>query len=417
MKIFANNSLLNGLISYWKLDGNLNDSIGNNNGINNESTYILGKINQGVELLSGQRINLNPISLLQNYSFSCWFKPLTYDGQAFKAIVATQNVTWGFYYDQVNNKLIHYDTTIYRFNDTPLIPNTWNHITFICKSGVGQWYLNGILDSVQYSGLLNGYIDMIGGIHPAFNSNENIDEVGFWNRSLGEAEILNLYNIGMGSQFPFKDSNKVLDYNGLINGAVSYWKLDGNSNDSINSRNGIDSNILYSSGKIGQAASFDGSISKISFPKITLNGNFTLCFWIKKPPENGNWGGVITDNSSVIGGIFFYNYSPYVGHIEFAGDITTASNDGFIPSDEWIFMSFTKVKNITTVYTNGIPSPSTGIINASDVSYETIGKSIIYNVAINAQIDELGIWERALSQNEINILYNNGIGKQFPFRR
>ena len=35
--------------------------------------------------------------------------------------------------------------------------------------------------------------------------------------------------------------------------------------------------------------------------------------------------------------------------------------------------------------------------------------------SFNGQLDEVGIWNRTLTQNEINELYNIGIGKQYPF--
>ena len=73
----------------------------------------------------------------------------------------------------------------------------------------------------------------------------------------------------------------------LLNDLVSYWKLDGNSNDSLNSNNGTNTNITYSgSSKINQAANFIstsyinvGSLSTYSF--FQNIGVFSISFWMK----------------------------------------------------------------------------------------------------------------------------------------
>src|SRR5690348_3864445 len=64
-------------------------------------------------------------------------------------------------------------------------------------------------------------------------------------------------------------------------GLVSYWKLDGNSTDSIDSNTGTDTAISYSAGNglIIQGAGFNGSTSKILIPSQTVT-NCTISFWV-----------------------------------------------------------------------------------------------------------------------------------------
>ena len=45
---------------------------------------------------------------------------------------------------------------------------------------------------------------------------------------------------------------------------VSYWKLDGNSNDSKGSNNGTDTGMSYSAGLFDSAGVFNGSSSNIN---------------------------------------------------------------------------------------------------------------------------------------------------------
>jgi len=51
-----------------------------------------------------------------------------------------------------------------------------------------------------------------------------------------------------------------------LNNFISYWKFDGNSNDSVGSNNGTPTSITYSTGLIGQAAVFNGTTSKVVVP-------------------------------------------------------------------------------------------------------------------------------------------------------
>jgi len=69
---------------------------------------------------------------------------------------------------------------------------------------------------------------------------------------------------------------------------VSYWTLDGNSNDSKGSNNGTDTSISYSTANavasnFGQGASLNGTTSNISTPDSALGigSAFTFSFWIK----------------------------------------------------------------------------------------------------------------------------------------
>ena len=47
---------------------------------------------------------------------------------------------------------------------------------------------------------------------------------------------------------------------------ISYWKFDGNANDSVGANNGTPTNITYPAGLIGNAADFNGTTSKVVVP-------------------------------------------------------------------------------------------------------------------------------------------------------
>ena len=51
-----------------------------------------------------------------------------------------------------------------------------------------------------------------------------------------------------------------------LSGIVSWWKGEGNANDSVGTNNGIASNITYTNGEVGQAFVFNGSSSQVRIP-------------------------------------------------------------------------------------------------------------------------------------------------------
>ena len=105
----------------------------------------------------------------------------------------------------------------------------------------------------------------------------------------------------------------------LTDNLVSYWKLDGNSNDSVGSNNGSDTNITYgtSYGKINQGALFNGTSSKILTNYQPTYADTTIAGWIKttmtgrgqffgNTPHSGTDFLVMEIGQSTAGKIYFY---------------------------------------------------------------------------------------------------------------
>ena len=47
---------------------------------------------------------------------------------------------------------------------------------------------------------------------------------------------------------------------------ISYWKFDGNANDSVGTNNGTATNVTYTTGLVGNTANFNGTNSKVVVP-------------------------------------------------------------------------------------------------------------------------------------------------------
>jgi hypothetical protein len=213
-----------------------------------------------------------------------------------------------------------------------------------------------------------------------------------------------------------------------LSGAVAYWKLDGNSLDSVGSNNGSDSNIAYSisDGKVNSGANFDGINSSIDLGNI-ISGitDFSICSWVKTSDAVG--GHIIfgqRDNSStdgqflfgmVDGKLYIFTYDDV--HTYGYADVTY-SNTGFADNN-WHFVCFTSNGISGTFYLDGTQD-GTLIANSTVTFSSSILGEIGYdrrdgNSRWSGGIDEVAFWSRALSSAEINLLYNGGQGLQYPF--
>jgi hypothetical protein len=217
----------------------------------------------------------------------------------------------------------------------------------------------------------------------------------------------------------------ILLSNSLHSGLVSYYKLDGNSNDSTNRSHGIDTGITYSvgNGKINQGAGYNTSST------ITANGDIlnyskkaSFSFWNISPDYlfptyiNKALSFDITYDGTFLYGLHI-DFFDSVGNNARVRNSTLTFTPGIwshavITYDGNEILDSNKVK----IYINGISSTVQVLGNISiptnlnaSVSDIKIGQNL------NGAMDEVGIWNRKLSQNEVTELYNNGIGKQFPF--
>ena len=200
-------------------------------------------------------------------------------------------------------------------------------------------------------------------------------------------------------------------------GLVAYYKLDGNSNDSVGSNDGTDTDVSYVAGKINQSGSFNGSTSKISLPSSFYNlvDAWTYSFWIKRNNPGvdnetiySRWTNSTTGRQIVIN---FDNSNHLVVDVPYKSGIVTTET--FTDSTKYHNYVFTKSGTNYLIYCDGRLSYSGTITDTQENS--ATSPMIGYNTSggarpLNGLIDEVGIWNRALTPDEITQLYNNGNG-------
>jgi len=216
--------------------------------------------------------------------------------------------------------------------------------------------------------------------------------------------------------------NKLPSSLGLATNLVGHWTMDGKdinwtantmTDKSGNGNTGTLTNMSTTTsptiGKIGQGLKFDGVNDFIASGDIDVS-DITVSAWIK---ANG-WGdGGIGTIISKSGAFVFSIDDGTIGVdtlIFYDGDEWEAATASGIALGQWYFVTATANSTTVTFYINGVQA-------GSNVGIHTLG-STNNNVQIgkydsslwefNGTIDEVKMYNRALSQSEIKQLYNMG---------
>jgi len=230
--IFANTSIAqlpqyvpaNGLVGWWGFNGNANDgSINGNNGVVNGATLTTdrnGNANSAYSYYgTNDYIEIPTMSGLfnsQQYTISFWFR----SNQSASDINGTPDVNPAIISRLDNGgptavyPYIKDNFTIYEiggsshFNSTntacitgtnTVLDNTWKHIVYTISSDSSRAYLNGnLVDTKAVEGMVSfqSFPIRIGRSKNIYwkDLSGEVDDFGYWNRSLTQQEVIDLYN-------------------------------------------------------------------------------------------------------------------------------------------------------------------------------------------------------------------------------
>jgi len=206
----------------------------------------------------------------------------------------------------------------------------------------------------------------------------------------------------------------------LTDGLVAYYKFDGDATDSVGSNNGtVYGATVTTSGKINQAYSFDGINDYIGLPGTLINNDSygTISMWIKLN-VSANQAFFSKQANNVDSMLIFQTDSS--SKLQFKSDNGSGTTNGTTVLTTGVWYNVIAVRNntIQKIYVNGVEDGS--------ISADTSIRNNTSTIAIGAWIgdgnnyasiiiDEIGIWNRALTASEVSELYNNGNGKSYPF--
>ncbi len=437
----------NGLVGYWPFSGNANDQSGNgNNGTVTGAiltTDRFGNANSAYNFDgSNNHILVSDNSTLSGFSditISLWVNISQFPSASnpFSGLVTkwygsgscggmTDNYAC---YLRTNNQFVAGTNQYRNYPDmlqspSNLSTSNWYHLVMVHNSTTGgSIYINGSLVSTYntsgalcsstnplYFGCDNG----LGAINRFFNG--KLDDIGIWNRALSQQEITTMYN-GVN----YSDTCNAVS-GSLVNGIVAYYPFCGNANDqSGNGLNGVVNGATLTTDRFGNtnnAYNFNGNsdfIKVLDNDLLDLTQNLTLSAWIS-PNSVVNEQAIIGKGKIVsqTGYALLHNVLiPEKTGISIQ-NIPTPVSESFINSstlnlNSWYNLIGTYNGSELKLYLNGIlvNSISTNLqLMPNSLTDLFIGCELSGFRFFNGKIDDIGIWNRALTQQEITQLFN-----------
>jgi hypothetical protein len=441
------------LIHYWKLDDNGNDSKGSYDLTKTNGSYVSAKINNGFKVTTSgeylERTGVSDTTDVKTISYWIYHNESTLSTSV-RAIFRIKGAgSYPHYYTGIGRKRDTNSSTIYitsyngslsgddyTYTEASLSAQNWHHVVITWNSSNSQYdiYIDGSSVSTSPSDYDNDHCplwsdwDIVKIIDTnTVDSEIIVDELGVWSRSLSSSEVLDLYNSGSGKTYDSSSNSFVSGgssgggtSSNLNNGLVSYYKFDGDANDSVGSNDGTVSGATQtSSGKINQAYSFDGNNDYITYGDILnstfITNTFSISCWvyITDYTDGDGYHGMIinkwhTSDSSD---------NAFILYCDGSWNTNGADTAFTQPSlNTWHHIVVTMDGGTAKIYLDG-SLDATGTGHDCNTTTYPLRIGNLWNNAYDftGTIDEVGIWSRALTSQEVSELYNSGAGLSYPF--
>jgi hypothetical protein len=229
------------------------------------------------------------------------------------------------------------------------------------------------------------------------------------------AWVVALAGLIAGGWFGYSKIRIHIESGHLPSGLVSLWSGEGNANDSVGGNNGtLMGGASFAPGKVGEAFSFDGDgcVSVPASDSINFSGNMpmTIATWVYRT------GGAPVQH--IVG----KRNNCYLGEIQYQLSFDEASGVAFIanggnfwvsthrklPMNTWQHLAVVYNGTTAIVYINGQSvasgSGSLGTAIAAPLKIGNAGSC----QSFTGLIDEVAIFNRALSASEIRAIYRKG---------
>lgn len=304
-------------------------------------------------------------------------------------------------------------------------PNVWHHLVGVYDGATMYLYIDGVLNnSTAKSGNIgSSATPLVIGADTESSieyTNAYIDGVRVYNRALTATEVKNSYNNTARKFLVNMPQNKL-----LADGLVGLWSFNGQDMSgvtAIDRSSGGNNGTLTGGptvvpGVVGQALNFDGNGDYVDAGANSITGTspFTLSAWINTNQISAYSGAVAMGTSAI-------DASAYIGTVETAQVGTNNSigggfygrnyGSGITTTGQWahVVMTFTGgVGGTATIYVNGqnlVSEAKTPSLAVGTVRMGRIGTDTLYD--FNGSIDEVRLYNRALSAAEVLQLYRAG---------
>ncbi len=241
----------------------------------------------------------------------------------------------------------------------------------------------------------------------------------------GQTEITKIISlIGEGKEVKNNVGDIIISRTGLISGRVEdglvgYWHFDeGTSTVTYDATSHKNNGLIYGGanwvkGKVGGALDFNGINNYVALPPNFLNVvDFTFIAWVKWN-GGGNWQRIFDFGQNTNANMFLTPKSG-ANTLRFAITISGSNNEqrlntDYLPVGEWKFIAVVLDGDIGRLYVDGVLKDTQTItLNPNQVvgANNWFGKSqYTADEYFNGLIDEIRIYNRALSEEEIKTIY------------
>ena len=411
--------LESGLIAYYPFNGNANDESGNgNDGTitgatlvedrfgNSDAAY---RIDDKGDVIDTPDFTSNEITVSLWYdhheTLGYWNTLLGHDEGGYHHLLINPD----------NEEIGFYSYSIWNSSGYKIIANTNYYITLTKSGSNSKIYIDGLLvfshdNSFENNTYPLSRIGNNGGSGRGQGALGVIDDVRIYDRALSEVEVAALYEL---ESIPPFDPEE---------GLVAYYPFNGNANDE--SGNGNDGEAIIGAtlaedrfGIENKAYYFDGKsyIETSSGSNLPTDGNFTISLWFNfdSPYSNGQ-GSLLSNQMTDQFQIAFDTWTAENPKLQFytgGGAPVVNATELQWEDGKWYNIILVRHGDLFKLYRGGIEvySSTSGKFNGANPEDRKITIGVASRNNLNhpwkGKIDDIRIYDRALSQDEVSALY------------
>ena len=191
---------------------------------------------------------------------------------------------------------------------------------------------------------------------------------------------------------------------------IATYRLNGDATDLSGNYNGTATNVTYVSGLFGDAGSFNGSSSEVTVSSNALNINtISLSAWIKLSSLSGYQQIISNYSTDNKGWGFRINDG---GRLAYTTEVGVIIGTTVLSIETWynVVCTVSSSDNSTKLYINGSLDGSTtytaSLYGASNTNFHIGSFGNVDVQYLNGSIDQVRIFDRAITSTEVTTLYN-----------